>query len=69
MNIISIIIGVIALILEILIIIPFVGHIISWIVIPIGIVGLLFGLLSRKNSGRNLNIVVLIIALLRITIL
>lgn len=68
MNIISTILGVVGLILLVLVILPILGAIGSWIALVVSIVGLLFGVFSRKNSGRNLNIVVIIIAVLRLWI-
>jgi len=41
---------------------------INWFLLPVPIVGLIFGLISRGSAGRNLNLIVLIIAILRLTI-
>ena len=57
-NIISILIGVIALILVIPAFIPLLGWA-NWIIIPIAVVGLAIGAMSDRTSGRNLNIVVI----------
>src|SRR3546814_3669542 len=55
LNILSIFIGLIALILAIPAFIPLLGWA-NWIIIPIAIVGLALGAMSSSNAGRNLNI-------------
>ncbi len=67
MNILSKIVGIVGLILLIvLLIFPVLGAVGSWIALPIGIFGLILGAFSRKSSGRTLNIVLIIIALVRL---
>ena len=65
LNIVSIIIGVVALLLAIPAFIPFLG-IINWLVLPVAFIGLVVGVLSRKRSGLQLNLIVLVIAGLRL---
>lgn len=65
LNLASILIGVVALLLAIPAFIPLLG-IINWIVIPVAILGLGLGVLSRGTAGRNLNLVVLIVASIRL---
>lgn len=65
LNIASIIVGLLALLLAIPAFLPFLG-IANWIIIPIAAVGLALGAMSSSNSGRNLNIVVIIICSLRL---
>lgn len=65
LNLASILVGVVALLLAIPAFIPLFG-IINWIVIPVAILGLGLGLLSRGSAGRNLNLVVLIVASIRL---
>ena len=57
-NILSILIGLFALILVIPAFIPLLGWA-NWIIIPIAVVGLAIGAMSDRTSGRNLNIVVI----------
>lgn len=59
-NIISILIGLVALVLGIVPFLPFLawGY---WFVIPIAIVGAAIGALSSSNSGRNLNLILIVI--------
>lgn len=66
-NILSILIGLVALLFAVPGIIPLLG-ILNWIAIPIGVVGAAFGVLSSKNAGRNFNLFILIVAVLRLMI-
>ncbi len=65
LNLLSIITGVVALLLAIPSTIPFLGWG-NWFVLPIAIVGVGLGMLSRSNSGRNFCLVVLAIAVIRL---
>ncbi len=69
LNLVSIITGLVALVLLILLFIfPVLGAIGSWIALPIAGVGAALGALSSSNGGRNFNIAILLIALLRLWI-
>lgn len=59
-NLLSILIGLFALLLLIPAFIPLLGWA-NWIIIPIAIVGLAIGATSDKTAGRNLNIVVVLV--------
>ncbi|WP_028965414.1 hypothetical protein [Sphingomonas phyllosphaerae] len=65
LNLISIAIGLVALLLGIVPFLPFLawGY---WFVIPIAVVGAAVGALSSHNSGRNLNLVLILIFGLRL---
>jgi hypothetical protein len=65
LNIVSILIGLVALLLAIPSAIPFLGWG-NWVVLPIAIVGAGIGALSRSNHGRNFCLVVRAIAGLRL---
>ena len=65
LNIISILIGLVALLLAIPSAIPFLGWG-NWVVLPIAVIGAGIGALSRSNHGRNFCLVVLVIAVLRL---
>ncbi|MXP14559.1 hypothetical protein GRI44_07330 [Altererythrobacter confluentis] len=67
LNILSIIIGIVALLLAIPSFIPLLGWG-NWIVLPIAIVGAGIGALSSSNMGRNFCLVVLAIAAIRLMI-
>ncbi len=65
LNLLSIAIGLVALLLGIVPFLPFLawGY---WFVIPIAVVGAAIGALSSHNSGRNLNLVLILIFGLRL---
>jgi hypothetical protein len=67
MNLISILIGIVALIAALVALIPLLGWL-SWLVLPVVAIGLVLGLLSDKTTGRNINLVVLAIAMFRLFI-
>jgi hypothetical protein len=64
-NLISIVIGILALIGALVGFIPLLGWL-NWGVIPLAVVGLVFGLLAKENGGRNINLVVLVLAVVRL---
>lgn len=64
LNILSILTGLVALIFVIPGVVPLFGWM-NWIALPIAIVGLIIGMLSSKNTGRNINLVLIIIAIVR----
>jgi hypothetical protein len=64
-NIVSLIIGAIALILVIVAFIPLLGWA-NWFIIPLAIIGLAFGAMSDRTSGRNLNLVVIAAGVVRL---
>ena len=65
LNIASILVGLVALLLAIPSAIPFLGWG-NWVVLPIALVGAGMGALSRSNSGRNLCLIVFVLACLRL---
>lgn len=65
LNIASIFIGLVALIFAIPAFIPFLGWA-NWVIIPIAVVGLALGAMSSRTSGRNLNIVVIVVGVVRL---
>jgi hypothetical protein len=67
LNLISLAIGAIAIIPLLLALVPFLGWM-NWFLLPLPVVGLVVGMLSRGNAGRNLNLIVLIVAIVRLTI-
>lgn len=64
-NTLSLIIGAIALILALVAFIPLLGWA-NWLIIPFAVVGLALGAMSDKTSGRNLNIVVIVVGVGRL---
>ena len=67
LNLISLLVGLVALVLGILAFFPFLGWA-YWLIIPIAIVGLVFGVLSSKTAGRNLNLIVIVIGVIRLSL-
>ena len=67
MNVMSAIIGIVALIIALVGFIPLLGWL-NWLVIPVAVVGLVLGLMSKETSGRNINIVVLVLAIIRLAL-
>lgn len=65
LNILSILIGIVALILAIPSTIPLLGWG-NWIVLPIAVIGIGLGALSRSNHGRNFCLVVFGVAVIRL---
>ena len=64
-NLFSLILGLVALVLVVIAFIPLLGWA-NWIIIPIAIIGLALGAMSDRTSGRNLNIVVIIVGVVRL---
>ena len=64
-NLFSLVFGLIALVLVVIAFIPLLGWA-NWVIIPIAIVGLALGAMSDKTSGRNLNIVVIVVGVVRL---
>ena len=67
MNVLSTIMGLMALIIALVGFIPLLGWL-NWFAIPLAVVGLVLGLLSRETSGRNINLVVLALAIIRLSL-
>jgi hypothetical protein len=67
LNLVSIIIGAFALLLAVVAFIPLLGWA-NWFIIPLAMVGALVGFLSRSTSGRNLNLVVIVIGVIRLAL-
>jgi hypothetical protein len=66
-NLISLLIGFVALILAAIAFSPLLGWA-NWAIIPLAVIGLGIGATSDKTAGRNLNIVVIVIGLIRLSI-
>lgn len=65
LNLISIGVGGVALILALVAFIPLLGWA-NWFIVPLAMIGLALGVLSRSTTGRNLNIVVIVICVIRL---
>ena len=64
LNVLSILVGIVALLLAIPSTIPLLGWG-NWFVLPIAVVGIGLGALSRSNGGRNFCLIVFAIACVR----
>jgi hypothetical protein len=64
-NLVSLIIGFVALICALVAFIPFLGWA-NWLIVPLAIIGAVIGMISRSSAGRNLNIFVIIIGVVRL---
>jgi hypothetical protein len=64
-NIASLIVGFIALIGALVAFLPLLGWL-NWLIIPLAIVGAGIGMISRGTAGRNLNLLVIIIGIVRL---
>ena len=66
-NLLSLGFGIVALLLAVPAFLPLLGWL-NWFVIPLAIIGAGLGVISRSKTGRNLNLVVIVIAVLRLSL-
>ena len=64
-NLVSLIIGFVALIFAVVAFIPFLGWA-NWLIVPLAIIGAAVGVLSRGTAGRNLNLFVILVGIVRL---
>ena len=64
-NVVSIIIGLVALVFAVIAFIPFLG-IANWLIVPLAMIGAVIGMASRGTAGRNLNIFVIVVGVVRL---
>lgn len=67
LNLISMLIGIGALAAALVAFIPFLGWA-NWAIIPMAVVGAALGAVSDKTSGRNLNLVVIVVGAIRLSL-
>lgn len=65
LNLISLVIGVVALILAMIAFLPLLGWA-NWFILPLAIVGAGIGLVSRHRAGQNLNLFVIVVGVIRL---
>ena len=65
LNVISLLIGAVALVSGIRGFLPLLGWA-YWLIVPIALVGLVIGMMSDRNTGRNLNLVVIVVGIARL---
>ena len=66
-NLASLIIGFVALLCALVAFLPLLGWL-NWLIIPLAIIGAGIGVLSRGTAGRNLNMLVILIGVLRLSL-
>jgi len=64
-NLASLIIGFVALILALVAFLPLLGWA-NWLIIPLAIIGAGVGMISRGTAGRNLNLFVIVVGIVRL---
>ncbi len=65
LNLASLIIGAVALVLALIAFLPLLGWA-NWLIIPLAIVGAVVGMASRSTLGRNLNLFVIVVGVVRL---
>ena len=66
-NLVSLIIGFVALVLAVVAFLPLLGWA-NWLIIPLAIIGAAVGMISSGTAGRNLNLLVIIVGIVRLLI-
>ena len=64
-NLVSVIIGLVALVFALVAFIPLLGWA-NWLIIPLALIGAGIGTMSQAKTGRNLNIFVIVVGVLRL---
>jgi len=66
-NLVSLVIGFVALVCAVIAFIPLLGWA-NWLIIPLAIIGAGIGMVSRGTAGRNLNLFVILVAAVRLAL-
>lgn len=67
LNVVSLLIGAVALVFALVAFLPLLGWA-NWLIIPLAIIGAVVGMLSSSNTGRNLNLFVILIGVVRLSL-
>ena len=67
LNLISLIIGFVALVCTAIAFLPLLGWA-NWFIIPLAVIGAGLGAMSQGTGGRNLNILVILVAIVRLSL-
>lgn len=65
LNFVSLIIGIVALVCAAVAFVPLLGWL-NWLIIPLAVIGAGIGQVSGSNGGRNLNLFVIIVGIVRL---
>jgi len=65
LNFVSLVIGVVALLCVAVAFIPLLGWA-NWLIVPLALIGAGVGAASQSNAGRNLNLFVVVVGILRL---
>ena len=65
LNFVSLIIGIVALLCAVVAFIPLLGWA-NWLIVPLALIGAGVGAASESNAGRNLNLFVVVVGILRL---
>ena len=65
LNFVSLIIGIVALLCAVVAFIPLLGWA-NWLIVPLALIGAGVGAASQSNAGRNLNLFVVVVGMLRL---
>ena len=64
-NLVSLLIGLVALVFAIIAFLPLLGWA-NGLIIPLAIIGAVIGMISRGTAGRNLNLFVIVVGIVRL---
>jgi hypothetical protein len=65
LNLVSLIIGVVALLFAVIAFLPLLGWA-NWLIIPLAVIGAGIGMASNGSAGRNLNLFVIVVGIVRL---
>jgi hypothetical protein len=65
LNLVSLIIGIVALVFAVIAFLPLLGWA-NWLIIPLAVIGAAVGMVSSSNAGRNLNLFVIVVGVIRL---
>jgi hypothetical protein len=67
LNLVSLVIGGVALLFAVVAFLPLLGWA-NWLIIPLAIIGAVVGVAARSTAGRNLNLFVILVGVVRLSL-
>jgi hypothetical protein len=67
LNLVSLVIGGVALLFAVVAFLPLLGWA-NWLIIPLAIIGAVVGMAARSTAGRNLNLFVILVGVVRLSL-